>query len=276
MQQINCYIPIKLRITGRLNDAQLDQLTETIVRAVAARISFAQRTIADHFSARLAGGRQEVTREPYDSEHAGLGGSEYSIASYQVAGKRAKVPLKKRQKPAAERVALAIFANFAAVYEAILSFYPDPKPRGNTMFGVYGVWEEDSKPYIFFVSAIVQEGASRGQPWLSAIPLVWGKVENGRFIPAEGGNVPAAVKANDRCELRVLVSAQSKKGKTFNATLRRQSGSTGPVFLRSEDHVRWRGKVIRFGVASAGIVIEVTAKGPPPPPEKLKIKPTLG
>jgi hypothetical protein len=44
--QVNCYIPIKLRITGRLSDSQLDGLSDTLVRALAARISFAERTIA--------------------------------------------------------------------------------------------------------------------------------------------------------------------------------------------------------------------------------------
>lgn len=48
MQQINCYIPIKLRLTGWPNDAQLDQLGETLVRALAARIAFAERAIGSH------------------------------------------------------------------------------------------------------------------------------------------------------------------------------------------------------------------------------------
>lgn len=45
MRQINCYIPIKLRIVGELSDAQFDQLGETLVRIIAGRIAFAQRTL---------------------------------------------------------------------------------------------------------------------------------------------------------------------------------------------------------------------------------------
>lgn len=45
MPEINCHIPVRVRITGRPSDAQLDQLVETIARAVAARIRFAERTI---------------------------------------------------------------------------------------------------------------------------------------------------------------------------------------------------------------------------------------
>jgi hypothetical protein len=43
--EINCHIPVRVRITGRPSDAQLDQLAETVARAVAARIRFAERTI---------------------------------------------------------------------------------------------------------------------------------------------------------------------------------------------------------------------------------------
>ena len=79
-----------------------------------------------------------------------------------------KVALTKQQAPKepGERPSLAIFADLEAVQNEILTFYPDPKPRGNTMFGVYGVWEEDSKPYVFFVSGIIQEGAYRGRLWI--------------------------------------------------------------------------------------------------------------
>lgn len=62
MPQINCHIPVRVRITGRPSDAQLDQLVETIARAVAARIRLAERTIggetgpAGHAPRAVAGG----------------------------------------------------------------------------------------------------------------------------------------------------------------------------------------------------------------------------
>lgn len=62
MPQINCHIPVRVRITGRPSDAQLDQLVETIARAVAARIRLAERSIggetgpAGHAPRAVAGG----------------------------------------------------------------------------------------------------------------------------------------------------------------------------------------------------------------------------
>jgi hypothetical protein len=272
MPEINCYIPIKIRITGRLSDVQLDELGETIVRALAARISFAQRIIASHDGNHWLRRDVELAREHYDPAQEGVAPPEYSIPSYQGGGKRKKVALKKRQRPeeSGERPSLAIFADLEAAQAQILSFYPDPKPRGNNMFGVYGVWEQDFKPYVFFVSGIIQEGAYRDRLWIEKIPLVSGKVEKDRFVPAGAGNIPVAVSANERCTLRILIGPKTQKGQKFYATLRRQSGRVTPVFLSSGTLAKWRGKVIRFGVASAGEIIEVTGKAPPPPKEEPK------
>lgn len=98
MQQINCYIPIKLRITGRLSDAQLDQLSETIVRALAARISFAQRTIASHNGNHWLRGDVELVREAHDPLRADIAASEYSLPSYDRNGKRRQIPVKNRAR----------------------------------------------------------------------------------------------------------------------------------------------------------------------------------
>lgn len=45
MREINCHIPIRLRVTGRPSDAQLAQLAETLVRTLSARIEQAASTI---------------------------------------------------------------------------------------------------------------------------------------------------------------------------------------------------------------------------------------
>lgn len=82
MRQINCHIPIKLRITGRLSDAQLDQLGEQLVRALTARISFAERTIASHNSGRTTGGEVEIVREEYNPTRLEPGTNSYFIPSF--------------------------------------------------------------------------------------------------------------------------------------------------------------------------------------------------
>src|SRR5262245_31867153 len=80
MREINCHIPIKLRITGRLNDTQLETLSETLVRALSARISFARRTIAAHTTRLLRGG-SELVREAHDPLREDLAASEYLLPS---------------------------------------------------------------------------------------------------------------------------------------------------------------------------------------------------
>lgn len=45
MREINCHIPIRLRVTGRPSDAQLAQLADTLVRTLSARIEQAASTI---------------------------------------------------------------------------------------------------------------------------------------------------------------------------------------------------------------------------------------
>jgi hypothetical protein len=83
VRQINCYIPIKLCITGRLSDAQLEQLAETLMRALAARISFAERTIAQRqggyaASHAVVGGYAHWEPDRFDST-----ADHYIVASYQ-------------------------------------------------------------------------------------------------------------------------------------------------------------------------------------------------
>jgi hypothetical protein len=82
MRQINCYIPITVRVRGRLSDAQLDEFCEKLTPAVAARITAAQRLMAERFG-RYAYSRQTTNEHgswnPTQADAAGR----YEIASYQ-------------------------------------------------------------------------------------------------------------------------------------------------------------------------------------------------
>lgn len=95
MPQINCYLPIKLCITGRLDDPQLEQLSDTLVRAISARISFAERTIASANGGNLWAGNVEIVREGYDPARDDAAGS-YTVPSYQRGGQRTGVMLRGR------------------------------------------------------------------------------------------------------------------------------------------------------------------------------------
>ncbi|MCB0186093.1 MAG: hypothetical protein KDE31_17610, partial [Caldilineaceae bacterium] len=92
MAQINCYIPIKLRIVGDLNDAQLEQLGQTLVRTLQARLTLAERTIAacDNVTAMI--GKGEV-REAYDPALAESLAAAYHLPSSDRLGDRVSMHL---------------------------------------------------------------------------------------------------------------------------------------------------------------------------------------
>ncbi len=87
MPQINCYIPIKIRITGQLSDTQLCSLGDAIARAVAARIEFAERAIA--------AGRQGIYNPVREDADLNI----YTLASYQKPDSH-RLPI---QRPSAAR-----------------------------------------------------------------------------------------------------------------------------------------------------------------------------
>jgi hypothetical protein len=100
MRQINCYIPIKLCITGRLSDAQLEQLGEAIVRTVTSRIAFAERTITAGNRTSLQG-VDELIRADYDPSREDLGTSGYVLPFYDNGGQKRSVSL---QRPRQQRL----------------------------------------------------------------------------------------------------------------------------------------------------------------------------
>ena len=89
-RQINCYIPIKLRITGRLNDAQLDALVASLSHAISARLAQARHAIGHdgHASVQPTFG---MAREAFDP--ARLNARRYGLPSYDEAGKTVDVPV---------------------------------------------------------------------------------------------------------------------------------------------------------------------------------------
>jgi hypothetical protein len=88
MQRINCHIPIKLRITGRPTDTQLDQLGETLVHTLQARVAFAERTIAEGRPISVTSVVEEV-REPLAEER--IHETDYEIPTYQGESRRKRV-----------------------------------------------------------------------------------------------------------------------------------------------------------------------------------------
>jgi hypothetical protein len=91
MPQINCYLPIKLRIVGELSDTQLEQLGQTLVRSLRARLAFAEQTIATRHHLDAFGGEVEV-HEPYDP--AREDDNTYRVPSYQSRGHPVSVALR--------------------------------------------------------------------------------------------------------------------------------------------------------------------------------------
>lgn len=86
MRTINCHIPTKLRITGRLNDAQLDQLGEELVCAIKERITFAEQTIALQHTDSLQRGRIDFVRDKYDPSRYDKVAGRYDLPSYDRLG----------------------------------------------------------------------------------------------------------------------------------------------------------------------------------------------
>jgi hypothetical protein len=98
MPRINCYFPIKLSITGRLTDAQLEQLCESLVRALSARITLAEREIATHHNLSTPAPKVKVG-EPFNPSREDDENSAYNVPSYQSGGRPISVSLHRRRRP---------------------------------------------------------------------------------------------------------------------------------------------------------------------------------
>jgi hypothetical protein len=121
MPRINCYVPIKLCITGRVNDAQLDDLSATLVRAISARIAFAERTITTSENGLSPTSKAEV-RGPYNSANESSENNSYNVPSYDRGGRPVALPVRRRRRPWFIRKAInfhATVGNFLDLVERL-------------------------------------------------------------------------------------------------------------------------------------------------------------
>src|SRR5260370_359689 len=91
MREINCYIPIKVRIVGELSEAHIEQLGQTMNRTLAARLEQARRTLAEHGYASAQATIVTWPGERVDEARLYHGG--YSLPSYDNGGKTVSVPV---------------------------------------------------------------------------------------------------------------------------------------------------------------------------------------
>ena|GEM_PF-2590908 len=96
MPQVNCYIPIKVCIRGRLSDAQLDELGESLARAVAARIATAQQRISSSQHGQPTRGAAEIIKQAYEAARHDVVSEKYRVSSYQGQGAAAAVSIQER------------------------------------------------------------------------------------------------------------------------------------------------------------------------------------
>lgn len=128
MPQINCYLPIKLCITGRLSDTQLEQLSETLQRAITARISFANQEITAANGVNLHEGSAEVVREGYDPERHDGATDSYQVPSYQRQGQRVGMSLRGnlRRRPWFIRKAIHFHSRIGGFLDLVDETTSDP------------------------------------------------------------------------------------------------------------------------------------------------------
>lgn len=94
--RVDCHIPITVRVVGTPTDAQLEELTRTLTRAVRARMAEAERELAARLG-RRAPARPTGIRERYEPARHGDRG--YAVASYQDGGRPQGVPVRASDRP---------------------------------------------------------------------------------------------------------------------------------------------------------------------------------
>ncbi|MEU1163932.1 hypothetical protein ABZ372_26190, partial [Streptomyces sp. NPDC005921] len=86
--RIDCHVPITLRIVGVPTDDQLEAAGRALTRAVAARLTEAERLLADRHGPDC--GTAAEVKEPYDAQRQGAEG--YAVPSFGDGGKPVAVP----------------------------------------------------------------------------------------------------------------------------------------------------------------------------------------
>jgi hypothetical protein len=90
--EINCYVPIKLRISGWVDDELLDRLERQLVPLIGARLALAERTLAGP-GGHVGVGDREAVREGFRDAGYEARTDRYRIPSYQGPGDPVTVPL---------------------------------------------------------------------------------------------------------------------------------------------------------------------------------------
>jgi hypothetical protein len=135
MTQINCHIPIKLRLTGHLTDEQLDRLGEQISQAIAGQLAAAERVIATGHNGLGLVGQVEV-REAYNPARAGPLAGDYTVPSYNNHGQGARLPVRSdlRGRPWSIRRAINFHAPVGAFLDFIADLNPAEAPPGTDAY----------------------------------------------------------------------------------------------------------------------------------------------
>lgn len=84
MAQIHCHLPIKIRVTGRFNDAQLDALMDSLAQTLEARIESAEQTILENGRPEPGTLPGKAPRETADALRRDE--SAYAVPSYEEDG----------------------------------------------------------------------------------------------------------------------------------------------------------------------------------------------
>ncbi|MEU9347837.1 hypothetical protein AB0D74_42245 [Streptomyces sp. NPDC048278] len=97
--RIDCHVPITLRIVGVPTDDQLEAAGRALTRAVTARLTEAERLLADRHGHR--GATPLEIRDPYEPGRDGAGG--YAVPSYDDHGHPVAVPVREGARTPARR-----------------------------------------------------------------------------------------------------------------------------------------------------------------------------
>jgi hypothetical protein len=97
----NHYVPVRARVTGTLDDADLERLGVAVRRAVVRRIALAER------NGQRAAGPAELVREQYAQDRRLAEETAYGVASYQRGGQQVALPVQQRE-PAEQTAARRI------------------------------------------------------------------------------------------------------------------------------------------------------------------------
>lgn len=99
MREVHCYIPIKVRIVGELNDTQLTELARAVEHTIRARMTFAQRTLRSHgIVPQAQAGSPIMPVERFEMAKWAPYDGTYTVPSYGDSGKPKKVKIDTRGK----------------------------------------------------------------------------------------------------------------------------------------------------------------------------------